>query len=94
MNLEEAMRNKILYIGEEIPESLMNDPRPKFILLGSPQQLIDEVVGMNKEKLTVKNVIEYYKLSWDFVVTRKLSSKIFFFSNLPRAFYRLFIKGV
>lgn len=42
--VEEAIRDKILYIGEEIPEALMNDKRSKFIVLGTPQELIDEVV--------------------------------------------------
>jgi hypothetical protein len=40
--VEQAILDKILYIGDEIPESLMNDTRPKFIVLGSPQELIDE----------------------------------------------------
>jgi len=42
-DLEQAMLNKILYIGNEIPKSIMEDDRPKFILLGTPQELIDEV---------------------------------------------------
>lgn len=39
---EQALRTKILYIGEEIPETLMKDPRPKFVVLGTPQEFIDE----------------------------------------------------
>jgi len=46
--IEQAVLDKILYIGEEIPESLMNDPRPKFIVLGTPQELIDETAEQNK----------------------------------------------
>jgi len=42
-SLAEALKNKILYIGNEIPEALMNDPRAKFIVLGNPQEIIDEV---------------------------------------------------
>lgn len=41
--LEQAILDKIVYIGEEIPQSLVNDKRPKFIVLGTPQELIDEV---------------------------------------------------
>lgn len=41
--VEQAILDKILYIGEEIPESLVNDKRPKFVVLGTPQELIDEV---------------------------------------------------
>lgn len=40
--VEKAILDKILYIGDEIPDSLMTDMRPKFIVLGSPQELIDE----------------------------------------------------
>ena len=40
--VEKAIRDKILYIGNEIPIALTKDPRPKFIVLGSPQELIDE----------------------------------------------------
>lgn len=40
--LKQSIQERILYIGEEIPESLMKDKRPKFILLGTPQEFIDE----------------------------------------------------
>jgi len=45
---EQALRAKILYIGDEIPESLMTDKRPKFIVLGSPQEFIDETSEPSK----------------------------------------------
>lgn len=41
--LEEKLLQKILYIGEELPESLLNDKRPKFIVLGTPDELIKDV---------------------------------------------------
>ena len=41
---EQAIREKIFYIGNEIPESAANDPRPKFVLLGTPQEFIDETM--------------------------------------------------
>lgn len=47
-----------------------------------------------REKITVQNIKTYYKLSWDFVITKKWTSKVYFFFYLPRAFYLLFIKGV
>lgn len=40
--LESMLLSKILYIGEEIPESIAKDKRPKFVLLGTPQEFIDE----------------------------------------------------
>lgn len=40
--LEDIMLQKILFIGEELPEAIAKDPRPKFVLLGTPQELIDE----------------------------------------------------
>lgn len=39
---EQALRDKILYIGTQIPESLLSDTRRKFIVLGTPQEFIDE----------------------------------------------------
>ena len=49
---EQALQEKILYIGNEIPESLMSDKRPKFIVFGTPQEFIDETsdpVKWNKD---------------------------------------------
>ena len=42
--------NRLLYIGEEIPESLVNDKRPKFMLLGVPADLIKELEKINEKK--------------------------------------------
>jgi hypothetical protein len=42
-----AIVERILFIGGEndpIPVSLINDKRPKFILLGTPQELINETM--------------------------------------------------
>jgi hypothetical protein len=43
--VEEALLAKILYIGDELPESFTTDKRPKFVVLGSPQELIDETTN-------------------------------------------------
>ena len=48
--LEQALLDRILYIGKEIPEGLMEDSREKFILLGTPRQLIDEVESKEPKK--------------------------------------------
>lgn len=48
--INQAILDKILYIGNDIPESLATDARAKFIVLGSPQELIDEVGGNLKDK--------------------------------------------
>lgn len=40
--LEQVLLDKILYIGEEIPELLAKDKRPKFVVLGTPQEIINE----------------------------------------------------
>ena len=45
---EQAIRDKILYIGNEIPEGLISDKRPKFIVLGTPQEFIDETSEPSK----------------------------------------------
>jgi gas vesicle protein len=41
--IEEILRNKILFIGNEIPEYFTKDKRDKQLYLGYPQQLIDEL---------------------------------------------------
>lgn len=38
----QALLDKILYIGEQIPEDIAKDSRTKFVVLGTPQELIDE----------------------------------------------------
>jgi hypothetical protein len=48
--VEEALLGRILYIGDKIPKDLTDDPRPKFILLGTPQEFIDET----SEKIKIK----------------------------------------
>ena len=45
--VEQAILDKILFIGEEIPLRLANDKRPKFVVLGCPQELIDETAPVN-----------------------------------------------
>ena len=41
--LEQELLNRILYIGDKLPEDVANDPRPKFVVLGTPQELIDSL---------------------------------------------------
>lgn len=41
--IEEVLRNRILYIGNEIPEYFTTDKRDKQLYFGYPQQLIDEL---------------------------------------------------
>lgn len=45
--IEQVLLDKIVYVGGELPEAVANDPRPKFIVLGTPQEFLDEV-GVNK----------------------------------------------
>jgi hypothetical protein len=40
--VEEAISNKILFIGYQIPSGLFSDKRSKFVVLGTPQEFIDE----------------------------------------------------
>ena len=40
--IEQAIKDKILWIGNKIPESIVKDNRPKFVILGNPQELINE----------------------------------------------------
>jgi hypothetical protein len=41
--VEQALLDRILYIGNEIPTGVAIDPRDKFVLLGSPAELIREL---------------------------------------------------
>ncbi len=49
MKIKEALLDRILFIGDKIPESLANDQRPKFVLLGTPQELLDVLNSERKE---------------------------------------------
>ncbi len=40
--IEQALLEKILYVGNEIPVVLLQDDRPKFIVLGTPKELIED----------------------------------------------------
>lgn len=39
--VSQAMLDKILYIGEEVPDYFVTDKKSKFILLGYPQEFLD-----------------------------------------------------
>ncbi len=39
--LEHHLSELILFIGDELPQALIEDKRPKFVMLGTPQELID-----------------------------------------------------
>jgi hypothetical protein len=41
--VEQCLLNRILFIGNEVPEFFTTDKRPKFIILGVPQDFINEV---------------------------------------------------
>lgn len=50
--IEEVLRNRILYIGNEIPDYFtIEDKRDKQVYLGFPQQLIDELTTLFSEAL-------------------------------------------
>lgn len=52
--IKQAILDKLLYIGEEIPEAITRDKRSKFVLLGNPQELIDEVEKSEENKKETK----------------------------------------
>lgn len=47
--IEEVLANRILYIGNEIPEYFVTEKRDKQLYLGYPKQLIDELTKLFKE---------------------------------------------
>lgn len=44
--IRQALLDRILYVGGKVPTDLMEDERPKFILLGTPQQFMDDVTEL------------------------------------------------
>ena len=48
--IKQAILDKILFIGNEIPNDVANDARPKFVVLGTPQELISETIPVQKLK--------------------------------------------
>ncbi len=48
-NIDELPRDRILFIGEQVPESLATDSNPKYILSGVPQELLDDIKSLIKE---------------------------------------------
>lgn len=62
-SFEQALHTRISYIGEKIPNSLIDDDRPKFVVLGYPQEVFDEIVNKSEMEL-VAWIAEYaYKKS-------------------------------
>ena len=49
--IEEILREKILYIGNEIPENFTTDKRSKQLYLGYPQEFIDKLEALFKEEI-------------------------------------------
>lgn len=48
--VEQAILDKILYIGDKIPDGVAKDKRSKFVVLGTPQELIDETTKVKEAK--------------------------------------------
>lgn len=60
---QQSIQDRILYIGNKIPSALAEDVRPKFILLGCPQDVIDEtskVSHLNKSEFQIACWITEY----------------------------------
>jgi len=55
--IEELIQDRILYIGNEIPQSLCEDKRDKFVLLGIPAIFIEEIMVL----LNINNKLEVKK---------------------------------
>jgi hypothetical protein len=55
--IKQAILDKLLYIGEEIPSGVAEDKRPKFVLLGTPQELIDETTEKSVDIGKLKEIL-------------------------------------
>jgi hypothetical protein len=51
--VEQSILDRILYIGNEIPAEVASDKRDKFVLLGYPQQVIDETINKSFKDLVI-----------------------------------------
>lgn len=47
--IKEILLDRIVYIGNDVPESVAKDQCPKFILLGTPQDFMDEIERIKKK---------------------------------------------
>ena len=75
--IEQSMLDRILYIGNEIPKGVANDKRDKFVLLGHPQQIIDETINkyiIHEVLGECGKTLDGQKLYWAKVRTNNLSS--------------------
>ncbi|MDI6788751.1 MAG: hypothetical protein QME51_10310 [Planctomycetota bacterium] len=41
--VEQELKDKILYIGNLLPQSLLTDTRPKYVVLGTPEGFLKEI---------------------------------------------------
>ena len=48
--LEQAILDRIYFIGDNIPDAVAKDTRKKFVLFGTPQDLIDDVEELEEDK--------------------------------------------
>ena len=51
--IEQSLLDRIVYIGNEIPDGVARDKRDKFVVLGYPQQVVDETINKSFHELVV-----------------------------------------
>ena len=51
--IEQAILDKIYYIGEGMPKSVAKDKRPKFVVLGTPRELINETINKSRMEIII-----------------------------------------
>ena len=64
---KELFLDKILYIGDKIPSSLFNDKRRKFILLGTPKELLNKIKKETREE-TIRETLKAVEEVFPFVI--------------------------
>ena len=64
-NIQEIISNRLLYIGNEIPESIAKDTHSKFVLLGYPHELIDELNEWKSRFSTPEEILEEGRRNYD-----------------------------
>lgn len=66
--VEEVLRNRILFIGNEIPNALASDNSDKQVYSGYPAQLVDQIMQIveeEREKVRVQEIKDILKVIKD-----------------------------
>lgn len=75
--IDHVLANKCMYIGDQIPESIANDKRAKHIYLGTPDELMNDLIIVINSEIS-KSELNKLKdhIDSEFVETRNLIREV------------------